>query len=225
MNQKTLTLVTSDNGATTEQLQAGNEILKKVPGLKKAFEDYVGIATKANAKFWQLCDLFRKPVEIAKGASKTLDGAEVTNAMLALGANKARAAEMKALCGLGIGEYEFIREHAMSKDDALKIARGSVKLIAGPDGKLQLPAPVAPPAAGTPPPPPPAGTPPPPPPAETYHKCHDTFRARFHDLMQLEIAPKPTDDDVNYTFNGETADGKKYLVRIFVDSVPVGAAK
>jgi len=207
----------NDNGASEQDLKAGKEILQRKPGLKKAYDDYVSIATKANSKFWHLLDEFRKPVDGKSGLA--LNGAEVTAAMLALGANKVRASEMKALCGLGIGEYEFVRANELSKEDALKIARGSVKLVAGPDGRLMLPAPAeeATPAATT-----GAGAtqgaqaePPKPP---QHHKAHADFIASFADLMALEKAPKATDDELPYEFAGETTDGRRYEVRIFVDT-------
>jgi len=213
---KALELVT-ENGATAAELAAGVKIAEQLKEVSASWKDYKATEDNARVKFWTFVDNLRKPQVLAGPAgplpAHRLNEREVTLLMLGLGEVKQRATEYKTLVTMDDTAYAAARKLSLSKIDTLRLARGTIEVVEE-KGELVVKDPKKEPVDRV----TPNATP-------EYHKVPAKFKELFHELLVGDKGVKPTDDDIPYEFNGMTADGREYMFRLFVDSVPVSEKK
>lgn len=213
---KDLLLVT-ESGLTQAELQASAIIAAQVPEMVAGFNAYRQAEGEFKARFWELAETLRKPV-VLKGPSgplpeHRLNGREVTLLLLGLGEIKQRVTEWKRVVEMDDALFAKCRELALSKIDTLKLARGSAVLdektgeVKGltDGGKKTDPVTLK---------------------VASFHKLKKSIQELLHSMMaENPDAPEATDDDTPYELSGATADGRDYLIRIFVDSIPTKPEK
>jgi len=213
---KVFALVT-ESGLTKEEMAAAQRIADCSVEAVRAYEAFKSVENEGVARFWELCDALRTPVVLPphlKGVAgqdlppAAMNGREITLLLLGLGEPKQRVTEWKRICTMPVEQYNQVRKLSLSKVQALGVARGTLKIegeeVVSAKPETKTPERVTPTKA-------------------EYHKLSERAKVTLHELIQDAQEIKATNDDVPYQFEGTTVDGRKYVINIFVDQLPVKA--
>lgn len=208
-------VVVNHNGLTPQEAEAALRIQKSAPAQVEAIREFQTTFAKAKGYFWSMVDKLRQPVSVLGPDGKPLpavrlNGREITLLLRSEGMVKTRVSEVKAICELDDDNYALALRGQISKEDALKVARGSavLSLTDGEEPQVEVKTVKREGAA--------AGTSSNDP---KYHRASKAFISGVADLMN-DVDMKPQPDGLPYEFSGETADGRRYSVRVFVDQKP-----
>lgn len=224
---KSVTVVVNDFGLTAPEASAALVIKECAAEQVKAVRQFKDIANKAKGYFWDMVAALRLPVSLKGVDGKPLppmrlNAREITLLLLSEGFNKVRVSEINTVAQLADDVFAKAQAMALSKDDTLRLARGTAA-IAGEGDEAQLVKVEKEPAEGA----KAKAT------APEYHKANPHFRDCFASMMggqDVSVswlgkdALQPQADGIPYEWSGETSAGVSYEVRVFVSQKPTKSA-